>query len=57
VGGVSHEVVGLGAFCVLTLQVQCYAGILVPPCGLLTPNNALTSHLDGEEAVGTHCCG
>ena len=43
---VSDEVAGSGAF--------SYA-YLVPathPWGPLTPNNSLTSHLDGEEGVG-----
>ena len=46
-GVVSDEVAGSGAF--------SYA-YLVPathPWGPLTPNNSLTSHLDGEEGVGT----
>jgi hypothetical protein len=45
-GVISDEVAGLGAF--------SYA-YLVPathPWGPLTPNNSLTSHLDGEEGVG-----
>jgi hypothetical protein len=38
----------------LTSQVLCHPGLLVPPWGLLTPKNALTSYLDGEEGVGVH---
>jgi len=54
-GVVSDEAVGLEAFCMLTSQVPCYLGLLVPPWGLPTSNNPLTSHLDGEEGVGHGC--
>jgi hypothetical protein len=50
-GVVSDEGAGLGAF--------SYA-YLVPathPWGPLTPNNSLTSHLDGEEGVGAAMAG
>ena len=54
-GVVSDEVAGLGAFCKLTSQVPCYPGFLVTPWGLLTLDNPLTSHLDGEEGAGMLC--
>jgi len=54
-GVVSDEVAELGAFHELTLWVPCYLGFLVTPWGLLTPNNPLTSHLDGEEGAGVLC--
>jgi hypothetical protein len=43
---VSDEVVGWGAFDVLTVPAT------QAPWGPLTPNNPLTSHLDGEKRVG-----
>ena len=35
----------------LTSQAPHYLGLLVHPWGLLTANDPLTSHLDGEEVV------
>jgi hypothetical protein len=44
-GVVSDEAAGWGAFDVLTVPTT------QAPWGPLTPNNPLTSHLDGEERV------
>jgi hypothetical protein len=50
-GAVSGQVARLRAFCVLTSQAPRYLGLLAHPWGLLTANDPLTSHLDGEEVV------
>ena len=50
-GVVSDEVVGWGAFDVLTVPAT------QAPWGPLTPNNPLTSHLDREERVSVATVG
>ena len=50
-GVVSDQVARLLVFCVLTSQAPRYLGLLVHAWGLLTANDPLTSHFDGEEAV------